>query len=157
MTSEQRKHLLDLIWLCKMGNFTEEESLTFINSGELGFHKPSKNEKKESLKKPLTISHATYFRYVKIIESPSYLFEEIYKMVREEYISEIVKRWHLFHHLEAKSIRALNSEKDPLKQQLIINGIFKNSVYITSFMDIMRNIVERNKLPYLNENKFKKT
>jgi len=151
LNPEQKKKLFDLIWLCKIGNFSEEESLTFINSGELGYQKHIQNEKKKSIKKPLTISLATYYRYKKIIESSEYLFKEIYKMARAEYISGIVNRWHLYQHLEAESIRALNSEKDPLKQQLIINGIFKNSVYITSLMDTIRYTVEEHNLPALDD------
>lgn len=151
----QRK-LMDAIWMCKIGNFNYTEALAYINSGELGYFDQSDEEKKNNQHVPITIGQTTYYEYVKLVESPEYQTKEAFRIFREEYLAEIIKRFKLFQQLEAKSFKALEAEGDPHKQQLIINGIFRNSPYTTSLMDIIKKIIEKNKMPFPDNPEVKK-
>lgn len=155
-TDQEIAKLLDAIWICKIGNYNEAEALAFINSGEIGYQQQTKKDIEERSFRPITIGPATYYKYKAILESPEYQTKELFKIFREEYMSEIVSRFKLFKSLEAKSIRALEQEDDPHKKQLIINGIFKNSPYTTSLMDIIKKIIERNKMPFPENPEVKK-
>lgn len=148
LDQQELERLYNAIWICKIGNFNPTEALAFINSGELGYKKQTKQDAKEQRLVPVVISQATYYRYKKILESPEYQTREVFKIFREEYVSEVISRFKLFKRLEAMSLKALESEDDPHKRQLIINGIFRNSPYTTSLMDIIKQIVERNKMPF---------
>ena len=149
LNDQQIDRLHNAIWICKIGNFNETEALAFINSGEIGYEKKTiENENGTKSYKPIVVSASTYYRHKKTIESPEYQTKEVFKIFRDEYVSEIISRYKLFKSLEAKSLKALESESDAHKQQLIINGIFKNSPYTTSLMDIIKQIVERNKMPF---------
>jgi len=140
--------LQNCLWLCRIGNFSETESLAFINSGELGYFPQTKEEKEQNKFTPITIGVSTYYERKAEIESPEYQTHEMFKIFREEYVAELISRFKLFKELEARSFKALQSESDPHKQQLIINGMFRNSPYTTSLMDIIKNIIERKKMPF---------
>ena len=148
LTDQQIEKLKDCIWICRIGKFNDSEALAFINSGELGYLKQTEEDIKERRLKPKEVSLSTYYRYLKEVESAEYQTRELFKIFREEYMAEIISRFKLFKDLEAKSIRALEQEDDPHKKQLIINGIFRNSPYTTSLMDIIKQIIERNKMPF---------
>lgn len=145
---EMAERIYNAIWICKIGNLNPTEALAFINSGEIGYKKQTDEDIREKRFRPIEISESTYFRYKKQLESPEFQTKEVFKIFREEYLAEIVSRFKLFKRLEAKSMKALETEDDPHKQQLIINGIFRNSPYTTSLMDIIKQIVERNKMPF---------
>lgn len=49
--------------------------------------------------------------------------------------------------LKRFSIMNLIAEKDPLKNQQIVNGITRNLVYHTNFDDLLKRMIEHNKIP----------
>ena len=142
------ERLYNAIWICKVGHFNETEALDFINSGELGYYEQTEQEIKDNIKTPLKITRTTYYNYKSTLESPGYQTKQVFNLIREEFITEIIQRFKLFKALEAESLRALQKEEVPYKKQLIINGIFKNSPYTTSLLDIIKNILDHNKMPF---------
>ena len=148
LSEEQTAKLHNAIWICKIGNFNLDEAMAFINSGELGYKKQTADDVKNQKLRPITVSLSTYYRNRRLIESPEHQTREVFKIFREEYVAEIISKFKLFKALEAKSIKALEEESNPHKRQLIINGIFRNSPYTLSLLDVIKQIVERNKMPF---------
>lgn len=142
------ERLFNAIWICRIGNFNETEALAFINSGELGCYEQTEQEIKDNVRTPITITRTTYYNYKSTLESTAYQTNHVFKLIREEFLTEIIQRFKLFKTLEAESLRALKQENDSYKKQLIINGIFKNSPYTTSLLDIIKSIVEHKKMPF---------
>ena len=142
------ERLYNAIWICKVGHFDETEALNFINSGELGYYEQTEQEIEDNVKVPIKITRTTYYNYKSTLESPGYQTKQVFNLIREEFMTEIIQRFKLFKALEAESLRALKNEEVPYKKQLIINGIFRNSPYTLSLLDVIKQIVERNKMPF---------
>ena len=145
---EVQKKLLDCLWITAVGRFSETEALAYINSGELGYYPQTKEEETEGKFTPITIGHTTYHEYKTVKEDPIYQTKEAVRLFRDEYIDKIISRFKMFEVLEAKSFKALESETQPHRQQMIINGMFRNSPYLTSLLDIIKQVIERNMMPF---------
>lgn len=145
---EITERLYNAIWICKVANLSETEALDFINSGELGFYDQTEQEIVNNVRVSIKITRTTYYKYKSILESPEYQTKQVFKLFRDDYVTEIIQRFKFFKMLESESFRSLKEETDPYKKQLIINGIFKNSPYTTSLLDIIKNIIDHNKMPF---------
>ncbi|EPA06868.1 hypothetical protein [Candidatus Nitrosarchaeum limnium] len=145
---EISERLYNAIWICKVGNLSETEALDFINSGELGYYEQTEQEITNNVKVPITITRTTYYKYKSFLESPEYQTKQVFKLFRDEYVTEIIQRFKFFKTLEAESLRSLKQETDPYKKQLIINGIFKNSPFTTSLMDEVFHMLKYKKMPF---------
>lgn len=145
---EISERLFNAIWICKVGNLSETEALDFINSGELGYYTQTEQEIINNVKVPIKITRTTYYKYKSILESPEYQTKQVFKLFRDDYVTEIIQRFKFFKMLEAESLRSLKKETEPYKKQLIINGIFENSPYATSLMDVVFQMLKYKKMPF---------
>lgn len=84
------ERLYDIIWICKVGYFNETEALDFINSGELGYYEQTEQEIKDNVKTPMKITRTTYYNYKSTLESHGYQTKQVFNLIREEFMTEII-------------------------------------------------------------------
>ena len=140
--------LISLISLCEVAELGEKESIDVINSGALGFERvlPG-NGKKDSNPSSLKISRATYYKYKKIAKSPDHQRKYLFEYAREGYMESIYHVKIMIEMLKRFSIMNLIAEKDPLKNQQIVNGITRNLIYYTDFDSVIKRMIEHKKIP----------
>jgi len=85
------KRLYNAIWISKIGRLNETEALDFINSGELGYYQQTEQEIKDNVQFPIKITRTTYYKYKSTLESPEYQTKQVFKLFRDEYMTEIMK------------------------------------------------------------------
>jgi len=140
--------LISLISLCEAADFGEKESIDVINNGALGYERGSQIDgKKDSNPSSLKISRATYYKYKKIAESPDYQRKYLFEYAREGYMKTIYHVKIIIETLKKFSIMNLIAEKDPLKNQQIVNEITRNLAYYTDFDSVVKKMIEHNKIP----------
>ena len=152
--------LISLISLCEVADLGEKESIDVINSGSLGYERGTLGDgKKENNPSSLKISRATYYKYKKIAESPDHQRKYLFEYAREGFMETIYHVKIIIEMLKRFSIMNLIAEKDPLKNQQIVNGITRNLAYYTDFDSVLKRMIEHNKIPtmegpgpYNNEN-----
>ncbi|MBM3896807.1 MAG: hypothetical protein FJ360_03605 [Thaumarchaeota archaeon] len=103
-------------WSCKAFNFSDVDTLTYINSGLLGYKKD---------KTPKTISRRTFYeKYKKQFIEPPSIFEDLKKRTTEGYLELLIAIQSIIDTLVEMSGKNLFSKNlNPIQKQSIIDSI----------------------------------
>ncbi|MGQ0795656.1 MAG: hypothetical protein ACT4N5_05690 [Nitrosopumilaceae archaeon] len=143
LSKNQISRLKNVIRFCDFGKFTIEESMKRINSGVLGYHKTTKN----GTLIPITISERTYYRYRNQTQDLNEVEKELRDFMREEYTIQMHSILSVIRELFALTQQNLHQAKTARDRQYIINSMIQNFPKYTQYLEVIRILMERGKLP----------
>lgn len=149
---ETEARLESVVSLCDAADLSTEESMAIINNGALGYRKRTEEQLKNNEPVvPLTIGYNAYWKFKKLVRDPEYQKDQILKMRGETFMKDIRTFKILMEELIKRSIKNLLAEPDPEKNQRIINGITRNLPYYSNYSDVVKRMIEKNKIPTLEQ------
>lgn len=137
----------DTIRFTMFGGFSTTDALKYINSGILG-KRINKKSKQEEI---ITIKRTTYFKYKKLLNQPEQVQKEFWHFAQSVYTIEIRNILAVIQQLNMKSLYNLAQTNDPVKNQKIIDSIYRNLPAYTQFMEQLKTMLDKNRLPNQTE------
>jgi len=144
LTIEQVHILKEGIRYCAFGDFTTERALGFINNGILGY-----TDKKDTNGKflPYTITRSTYFEYKQRAMDNNEIRKDFSDFIKTRYVTEMRNILSV-----VKMVMSLTQqnyyETDDIKtKQFILNSMIKNLPAYTQYLEAIKILVEKGKLP----------
>jgi hypothetical protein len=142
------------IRLTRAANLKPKEAIQYLNSGNLGYtdepllHRDGTiqtDDRGNPKYRPNTIDIGTYYNWLKKIEDPLRDWAKIDLLIKFEGVKALNDTISMFHELRAQELRNLWRETDTVKKQMIINSIYRNSVFLPAFIDGLKTYLENNK------------
>ena len=158
LDDNQIQILKDALWHCDIAGISFEAKMAYINSGILGYLPLTKHDVAEAKanntkpkRKPITIGSTKVKEVQRELFNPETMNKELYDFGKKGFIKVVVSIMKMMQFGNGKTMQNAMAAQDIKTSQFVVNSMFRNSVYMTQFSDVVRRIIQNKMLPLSDE------